>query len=139
MLFATSGEFQELFVRAVAGALNFAAPIDAPAVGLDAVSEMLTDQRDRVRTRQAVIMANPELQERDLIKLISMSAALADTLCRHGVTESAASLAAEAGVAVFKVGFERWIAGGGTRVVAVDAGITGRTQGRDRRPLGVLP
>ncbi|GAX52380.1 TetR/AcrR family transcriptional regulator [Streptomyces olivochromogenes] len=111
VLFATSGEFQELFVRAVAGALKSAAPIDALAVGLDAVSEMLTDQRDCVRTRQAVIMANPELQERDLIKLTSMSAALADTLRRHGVTEPAASLAAEAGVAVFKVGFERWVAG----------------------------
>ncbi|MEV4444179.1 MULTISPECIES: hypothetical protein [Streptomyces] len=56
-------------------------------------------------------MANPEPQERDLIKLTSMSAALADTLRRHGVMESAASLAAEAGVAVFKVGFERWITG----------------------------
>lgn len=98
-------------MRAVAGTLNSAAPIDALAVGLDAVSEMLTDQRDCVRTRQAVIMANPELQERDLIKLTSMSAALADTLRRHGVTEPAASLAAKAGVAVFKVGFERWIAG----------------------------
>lgn len=37
VLFATSGEFQELFVRAVAGALNSAAPIDALAVGLDAM------------------------------------------------------------------------------------------------------
>lgn len=46
VLFAASGEFQELFARAVAGALNSAAPIDALAVGLDAVSEMLTDQRD---------------------------------------------------------------------------------------------
>ncbi|MFC5824637.1 TetR/AcrR family transcriptional regulator [Nonomuraea insulae] len=108
-LFATSGEFQELFVRSVSDALKSVAPIDALAVGLDAISEMLTGQRDWVRTRQAVIMANPELQERDLLKLASISAALADALRRHGVTEPAASLAAESGVAVFKVGFERWI------------------------------
>ncbi|MFE4724387.1 TetR family transcriptional regulator, partial [Streptomyces sp. NPDC056728] len=44
-----------------------------------------------------------------LIKLASMSAALADTLRRRGVAEPAASLTAEAGVAIFKVGFERWI------------------------------
>ncbi|MER6984543.1 TetR family transcriptional regulator, partial [Streptomyces carpinensis] len=31
-------------------------------------------------------------------------------LRRRGVAEPAASLTAEAGVAVFKVGFERWIA-----------------------------
>jgi len=109
VLFASSGEFQELFVEAVAEALNSAAPIDALAAGLDAVSEMLAGQRDFVRARQAVIRANVELQERDLIKLESISAALADTLRRHGVTEPAASLAAEAGVAVFKVGFQRWI------------------------------
>ncbi|MFD5779163.1 TetR family transcriptional regulator [Streptomyces sp. NPDC058220] len=109
VLFAGSGELQELFVRAVADALESAAPIDALAVGLDAVSEMFADRRDYARTRQAVIMANAELQERELIKLASMSAALADTLRRRGVTEPAASLTAEAGVAVFKVGFERWI------------------------------
>ncbi|MFE5027782.1 TetR/AcrR family transcriptional regulator [Streptomyces sp. NPDC056656] len=113
VLFATVGEFQELFVRAVSGALKSVAPIDALAVGLDAISGMLTDQRDFVRARQAVIMANPELQERDLLKIASVSAALADALRRHGVTEPAASLAAESGVAVFKVGFERWIAADG--------------------------
>ena len=38
-----------------------------------------------------------------------MSAALADTLRRRGVTDPAASLTAEAGIAVFKIAFERWI------------------------------
>ncbi|MFB7307210.1 TetR/AcrR family transcriptional regulator [Streptomyces sp. NPDC056192] len=110
VLFATAGEFQDRFVGAVAGALKSVAPIDALAAGLDAIAEMLSDQRDFVRTRQAVIMSNPELQERDLIKLASTSAALADTLRRHGVPEPDASLAAETGVALFKVGFHRWIA-----------------------------
>ncbi|MFF4136198.1 hypothetical protein ACFY1B_32645 [Streptomyces mirabilis] len=36
-------------MRAVAGGLNSVAPIDALAVGLDAVSEMLTVQRDWLR------------------------------------------------------------------------------------------
>ncbi|MEV7344639.1 TetR family transcriptional regulator [Streptomyces sp. NPDC093544] len=110
VLFATAGEFQDRFVGAVSVALKSVAPIAALAAGLDAIAEMLADQRDFVRARQAVIMSNPELQERDLIKLASTSAALADTLRRHGVTEPDASLAAEAGVALFKVGFHRWIA-----------------------------
>jgi AcrR family transcriptional regulator len=110
VLFAGSGELEELFVQAVAGAPESAAPIDALAVGLDAVSRVFADRREHARRRQAVIMANAELRERELIKLASMSAALADTLRRRGVGEPAASLTAEAGVAVFKVGFERWIA-----------------------------
>jgi hypothetical protein len=56
-----------------------------------------------------VIVANPELQERELIKLAALSAALAEALRQRGVTGPAASLTAEAGIAVFKVAFERWI------------------------------
>lgn len=58
---------------------------------------------------QSVIAANAELQERELIKLASIASALADALRRRGVTDPAASLTAEAGVAVFKIGFELWI------------------------------
>ena len=61
------------------------------------------------RKRQAVIAANAELRERELIKLASWSAALADSLRQRGVTEPAASLIAETGIAVFKVAFERWV------------------------------
>ncbi|MEU0283064.1 TetR/AcrR family transcriptional regulator [Streptomyces sp. NPDC088551] len=118
VLFAGSGELQELFVRAVADAPESATPIDALAAGLDAVSETFADLREYARRRQNVITANPELKERELIKLASISAALADTLRRRGVAESAASLTAEAGVAVFKVGFERWIAAAEERDMA---------------------
>lgn len=109
VLFAGSAQLQELFVGAVADALESAAPIDALAAGLDVVSGMFADRREFARERQAVIMANAELQERELIKLASMAAALAETLRGRGIAEPAASLTAEAGVAVFKVGFERWI------------------------------
>ncbi|MFF1685119.1 MULTISPECIES: TetR family transcriptional regulator [unclassified Streptomyces] len=109
VLFAGSSQLEEALVQAVAAVPKSAAPIDAVAVGLDTVAGFFTDRRDFARQRQAVIMANAELQERELIKLASMSAALADTLRRRGVAEPAASLTAEAGVSVFKVGFERWI------------------------------
>jgi hypothetical protein len=34
---------------------------------------------------------------------------MADALRRRGVTDPAASLTAEAGIAVFRIAFERWI------------------------------
>ena len=61
------------------------------------------------RQRQAIIAASVELQERELIKLASLAAALAEALRGRGVAEPAASLAAEAGIAVFRIAFERWI------------------------------
>lgn len=109
VLFGGSGSLQELFVSTVAGAPDSAAPIDAVAAALDATAAVFQERRESARQRQAVIAANAELQERELIKLASLSAALADTLRRRGVPDTAASLAAEAGIAVFKIAFERWI------------------------------
>lgn len=110
VLFSVVVPLQDLMTRALADAPEAATPVDALALGLEAGSEVFTDdRREFSRRRQAVITANVELQERELVKLASMASALADALRRRGVTEPAASLIAEAGVAVFKVGFERWI------------------------------
>ena len=115
VLFDGTSALQELFVTSVAEAPESAAPIDMVAAGLDAVSAMFADRRPFARKRQAVIMANAELQERELIKLAALSAALSGALRRRGVAEPAASLTAEAGLAVFKIGFERWVAEGEER------------------------
>ncbi|MGH2894693.1 MAG: TetR family transcriptional regulator, partial [Solirubrobacteraceae bacterium] len=101
VLFAGSGDLQELMASAVLEAPGSAAPMDAVAAGLQAGGEVLGERRDFARQRQAVIAASAELQERELIKLASLAAALADALRRRGVTEPAASLSAEAGIAVF--------------------------------------
>ncbi|MET7938266.1 TetR family transcriptional regulator [Streptomyces sp. NPDC005322] len=111
VLFAGAASLQELLVSTLAGAPESAAPIDAVAAALDAAAAVFQDRHEHSRQRQRVIAANAELQERELIKLASLSAALADTLRRRGVADPAASLAAEAGIAVFKIAFERWISG----------------------------
>jgi AcrR family transcriptional regulator len=108
VLFAGSGRLQELMATAVADAPDSAAPIAAVAAGLGAAAAVIQD-REYSRQRQAIIVANPELQERELIKLASLASAIADVLRRRGVKEPAASLAAEAGIAVFRIAFERWI------------------------------
>lgn len=108
VLFAGSGALQDLIVDALAGAPDSAKPIDAVAAALDAAAAVFEDRREHSQRRQGVIAANADLQERELIKLASLSAALADALRRRGVGDPAASLAAEAGIAVFKVAFESW-------------------------------
>jgi AcrR family transcriptional regulator len=113
VLFAGAVTLQESLVSAVASAPESVPPIDAVAAALEAAGLLLQQRREYARQRQAVIAANASLQERELIKLASLAAALAGALRRRGVGEPAASLTAEAGVAVFKIGFERWVTGTG--------------------------
>jgi AcrR family transcriptional regulator len=108
VLFGGSGALQELLVSTLASAPESAAPIDAVAAALEAAATGLQERREYSRQRQAVIAANQELKERELIKLASLSAALAEALRQRGVTDPAASLAAEAGIAVFRIAIERW-------------------------------
>ena len=109
VLFWGAGELQDFMVNALASAPDSATPIEAVAAAIQGAAVLL-DQRpiEYARQRRFIIAANAELQERELIKLASLAAALADTLRRRGVKEPAASLAAEAGIAVFKIAFEAW-------------------------------
>jgi AcrR family transcriptional regulator len=109
VLFAGSSALQELLVGTVALAPEPATPMEAVAAALEAAAAVLQERQEHARRRQAVIAANTELQERELIKLASLSAALADALRQRGVDDASASIAAEAGIAVFKIAFRRWI------------------------------
>jgi AcrR family transcriptional regulator len=109
VLFGGAGTLQELFVATVASAPDSAAPIDAVAAALQAAGALLQQRREYSQQRQTVIAASAELRERELIKLAALSSALADALRRRGVNGPAASLTAEAGIAVFRVAFERWV------------------------------
>ena len=79
------------------------------AAALEAAAAALEPRRDYACQHQAAIAAHAELQERELIKLASLACAMADALRRRGVKDPAASLTGEAGVAVFKIAFERWL------------------------------
>jgi len=114
VLFAGSGTLFERVVAAVTDAPPGATPFDAVAAGLDAAATVIGDRREFSRQRQAVIAANPALQERELSKLASLAAAMADALGARGVPASTAALASETGMAVFKVAFGRWVADGTT-------------------------
>jgi AcrR family transcriptional regulator len=111
VLFGGAGELQDALVTAVSDVPDSAAPLDAVAAGLESVASWLEEQRGReyASRRQRIINANTELQERELIKFASLSAALGDILRKRGTGEPAASLTGELGIAAFKVAFERWI------------------------------
>jgi AcrR family transcriptional regulator len=109
VLFGGSETLLDLLVTTIADAPDSTTPIDAVALALQTGAAILQERREFSLRRQAVIAANPELQERELLKLAFWSTALADALCVRGVKEPAARVTAEAGVAVFRVAFERWI------------------------------
>jgi len=105
-----SGEVHRVLVSALADAPASMSAIEAVTAALDAAGAVLDERRDMTRRRQAVIAANPGLQEREQIKYAILAEDLAEALRRRGVEPSPAHLAADAGVAVFRAAFERWIA-----------------------------
>jgi AcrR family transcriptional regulator len=109
VLFWGASELQELLVRTVANAPDSDAPITVIGAAIEAAGVVFQERREGAVLRQSVIAANAELQERELIKLASLATAMAVALRQRGVKDPGASLSAEAGIAVLKIAFERWI------------------------------
>lgn len=112
VLFGGQDALLQLFVDAIIAAPGDMSPLDAVGAGLVAAGPLFASRHEHARRRQAVIAANPRLQERELMKLSAIATAIADALRSRGVGDPAAVLAAEAGMAVFKVAFDRWIHSG---------------------------
>jgi AcrR family transcriptional regulator len=111
VLFEGAAFLQERLVEGVAGAPAGAVPIEVVAAALRSIAPIFGERRAFARERRAVIAANPDLQERELIKLATLATSAAAALHGRGVGEPDASLAAEAGIAVFRIGFDRWVTG----------------------------
>jgi len=108
VLFGGSHALQDLMVGAVTRTPASASPMDAVGAALQASAAVLND-REFSRQRQAIVAASEELRERELIKMATLTSAIADALRGRGVKEPTASLTAEAGIAVFRVAFARWV------------------------------
>ena len=110
VLFNGSERLQQTMVDALAQAPAKASAIDAIAAALTKAGDFFDDERRPfARLRSSVIAANTDLYERELIKMATLSAALAQALRARGVDEPDANLAAEAGIAVFRVAFAHWV------------------------------
>jgi AcrR family transcriptional regulator len=109
VLFSGQERLVEIYVTSIAAAPAAATPMDMVAAAVGSVAPFFEEHRDFSRQRQAIVAAHPELQERELLKRAAMAGAVAGALRQRGVTEPAASLAAEAGVIAFKTAYSRWV------------------------------
>jgi len=109
VLFGGQDRLHEIYVSAIASAPVSATPIEAVAAAFEAVAPLFQGRYELARQRQSVIGANPELQERELLKRASLASVMAEALRRRGVTDPAASLTAEIGVISFSTAFARWV------------------------------
>jgi AcrR family transcriptional regulator len=114
-LFAGGERLEAMFVDAVAAAPT-EDPLDQARAALTAAAGFFAhDRRDWARRRFLVLGANPALNERELLKMGSLSRALAAALNARGLGEPAATLLAQSAITVFQVAFERWVTDGEER------------------------
>ncbi len=113
VLFSGSKELEKSIVDHIAAAGPEVGAFDAVAAAFEAAGAWLEEQRDleHVRARYALVSKHGEILERELIKMAVLGASVTKALHARGVSEPTASVTAEAGIAVFKVGFERWVKG----------------------------
>lgn len=111
VLFSGSKDLEKNIVEGIERAPKETSPFEAVVGTLEAAAALLQDSRDFdfVRARYLLVTKHAEIQERELIKLAVLTKAVASALGRRGVREAEASLTAEAGMAVFKVGFQQWV------------------------------
>ncbi len=109
VLFAGSDRFVEQVVDAARAAPRSSAPLEVVLSACESTSDFFEARRPFARRRSALIAAHPELRERELVKMMSLAAGIAEVLKQRGTPAPAASLAAEAGLAILRVGFDHWV------------------------------
>jgi AcrR family transcriptional regulator len=109
VLFFGAQALQELLVNTVVNAPASTTPIEAVTRALEAAGALFGERREYSVQRQLIINGSAELQERELIKLASLAAALAAALRQRGVTDPTAALTGEVAIAMFKTSFELWV------------------------------
>jgi AcrR family transcriptional regulator len=111
VLFGGQDMLTERFTEAIVTAPPGVTAIDCLAAALAAAAVAFTAERhDLAPQRRAVIAANSELQERELLKRARLAVAMADALRARGADDVAARLAAEVGVLAFSTAYARWAA-----------------------------
>ncbi len=109
VLFGGQDMLRDIYVSTIEAAPASARPLDVVVAALEAAIPIFRDRHKLVRQRQAVIDANPELQEREMLKRAVLTSAVTDALRNRGVPALVASIAAEVGDIIFKIAFDRWV------------------------------
>ncbi|HEV2633839.1 MAG TPA: helix-turn-helix domain-containing protein [Actinocrinis sp.] len=109
VLFGSDGLTVPL-VAGITAADPSATPLEAVAHGLQTIArEIFTPTRRAFAVqRRAVIASHLELQEREALKGIVLTAAMADALTRRGVPDLLARVTAELGALALTITYEQW-------------------------------
>ena len=110
VLFGAGHVWEDQIIDGIEHADPSLAPLDVVVAGLVAGAPLLDERRDFAVRRASVLAATPSLQERELLKMTKLAEAITLTLGKRGVADFDAQMAAETGVAAFRVAFARWIA-----------------------------
>jgi AcrR family transcriptional regulator len=109
VLAAGQDALAQLLRQGIAAAPAGATPLAAVCSGLESAATAFTSfNRELAPRLKAAIAASVELQERNALKQIGLSAAMADGLQARGVPGPTAVLAAELGALAFKTAYARW-------------------------------
>ena len=119
VLFYGQQELVRVFLEGIEAAPAGLTPLEVVAASVQSAAAFFPDERRSFsRTRQTVIEQNPALQERELHKMGALSEVMGQSFRARGVTEPAATLAAESAITVFGVAFAQWISEGELRSFA---------------------
>jgi AcrR family transcriptional regulator len=108
VMFASADALQESVLAALAGAGSDLDPLDAAVRAFTQAAAPMADYPELARARRALIDSSPELRERDLLKMASMTSAVADALARQGVPRRDATFVSQAATTVFTTAIDEW-------------------------------
>src|ERR1700744_2452018 len=109
VLFWGSELLEQQMVAAIEAAPEGTSVLGLIGAALDAAAVRFEEVRDYAGLRHRIIISSPELQERELIKGASLSAAMARALGARGIDDTAAALAARTAATVMHLTFEQWV------------------------------
>jgi AcrR family transcriptional regulator len=112
VLFGASDDLRAALVEKIFQAPDVAEPLQVVTLVLAEFNWESLESRDFQRQRHAVIAANPELLERDLIKHLSIAVGFTDALRQRGVDADIAQLAARVGIQMFITAYGHWLEAG---------------------------
>jgi AcrR family transcriptional regulator len=115
LLVAGQETLSRLLADGITAAPAGSSALDAVASGLRLASEAMGPVNHELGPRLAAVVAtSTELQERTMLKSVSLATAMTEALIARGVPDPTSRLAAEMGLLAFHHGFTTWSGGAQT-------------------------
>jgi AcrR family transcriptional regulator len=108
VMFSSVDAFEERVLAELANAETNPDALDTAVSAFTRAAAPMEDFAELARARRALIDSSSELQERELMKLASTTAKVADALVARGVARREAMFVAQAATAVFTTAVEEW-------------------------------